>query len=278
MTAGPIAVRAVPGWLGRLLLACSVLLVLPAAACAQDAREHFQVRIGPSYDEGDFGTSETTRTFFLPVTLKYLGDKFDLGVTMSFVSIDTPGGVTIIDGAPVPTDEGGGRRRTDSGFGDIFLRGRYFLVDDPGPQSPLPALSPFLRLKIPTADEDKGLGTGEPDFGFGLELDKTFGNVIVFGDVGYTIIGDPPDQDFRNRPAASLGAGMRLSDLVTLIGLVDWRRAIVSGRDDALELVGVVTLRLTPTIAVSPNAFVGLTDGSPDFGIGVELSYKFGRF
>ncbi|MGH7278086.1 MAG: hypothetical protein ACREJG_05305 [Candidatus Rokuibacteriota bacterium] len=261
-----------------VLVACMLGLALPPAASGQAPREHFQLKIGPSYDEGDFGTSDTTRTFFLPLTLKYLGDRFDVGVTMSYVSIDSAGGVTIVDGRPVETGEERGARRTDSGFGDIFLRGRYFLIDDPGPQSPLPALSPTLVLKIPTADEDDSLGTGEPDFGFGLELDKTFGNLIVFGEVSYRIIGDPPGQDFRNRPAAYVGAGLRLSDLVTVIGLVDWRRALIAENDDPLELVGVVSLRLTPTILVSPNAFVGLTDGSPDFGIGVELSYKFGRY
>jgi hypothetical protein len=272
--------RRTRGLLGLALAACALVLALPAAAAAQDTpREHFQIKIGPSYDEGDFGTSDTTKTFFLPVTLRYLGENFDVSATFSWVHIDTVGGVTLIDGTPVPTDEGAGERRTDSGFGDISLRARYFLIDDPGPQSLLPSVWPFVKVKIPTADEDKDLGTGEWDFGLGVELDKTFfGWVTVLGDVSYTFIGDPPGENFRNRPTASIGVALKVAEPITVTALLDWRRAIVSGTDDALELLGMVTFRVSPTFSVTPNAFVGLTEGSPDWGVGVELSYKFGRF
>lgn len=48
--------------------------------------------------------------------------------------------------------------------------------------------------------------------------------------------------------------------------------------DDALELTGIVQYRLARTLMVSPYVFVGLTDGSPDFGLGFEVSWKFGRY
>jgi len=127
-------------------------------------REHFQLKIGPSYDEGDFGTSQKTRTFFFPFTLRYLGERWDLGVTTSFVRLDAPGNVVIVDGQPQNTRGAAGAREVNSGFGDMVLKGRYYVVDDPGPDSWLPTLAPFLKLKLPTADENKGLGTGEVDW------------------------------------------------------------------------------------------------------------------
>lgn len=261
------------GWLAAAVL--SLLVAAQPHASAQE-REHFQLKIGASYDQGDFGTSDTTRTVFVPVTLKYLGDRFDLGVTASFVHIDTEGRVTLLEGAPTRTATG--RRQTQSGIGDTVIRGRLFLFDDPGPGSPLPSVSPFAKVKIPTADEDKGLGTGETDYGFGIELDKSFGPFFLFGDVSYTVIGSPAGEDFRNRPAASFGVGGRLSNTLILSGLIDWRRAIVRGKDDPTELVGVLTYRISPTVSVSPNFSVGLTDGSPDFAVGIELAYRFGRY
>jgi hypothetical protein len=254
-------------------VALVVLTVRPAAA--QD--ERFQVKLGPTYEQGDFGMSEITRTYFVPLTLKYLHPKFDLAVTMAYVRIDSPGGVTFVEGSPTVTAHVEQQpRRTDEGFGDILLKGRYFLLEDSGSSSWVPALTPFLKLKIPTAE--RNLGTGEPDYGFGLEVDKTFGPVIVFGDVSYTVIGEPAGQDFRNRPGASLGAGWRISNLLTVVGLVDWRRAIVAGQEDPVELVGAVGFRLTPTLSLTPYVYVGLTKGSADVGAGLELSYKFGRF
>lgn len=241
-------------------------------------REHFQLKFGPSYDEGDFGGRETTRTFFFPVTFRYLGERFDVGITGSFIHLDAPRDVVIVEGQPQPGGRAGGGRESVSGLGDLILRGRYYLVDDPGPGSWLPTLAPFVKLKIPTADEDRGLGTGEVDGGFGLEFDKTFGSFLVFGDVSYTFIGDPPGQDFRNRPAASLGVGYYVSPDILVGGLIDWRRALVRGNDDPVELVGLAQFRLARTFTVTPNVFVGLTDGSPDWGVGVELSWKFGRW
>ena len=267
-----------PRWfLGAFLVTLAALTATPAGA-QQDEREHFQVKLSPSYDQGDFGTSETTRTFFLPLTLRYLGKSFDVAATFSYIRIDSPGDVVIVDGAPNPVGTPAGERRVENGFGDILLKGRYFLIDDPGLPSPSPSVVPFLKLKIPTGNESKGLSTGKTDFGFGVELDKTFGPWIVFGDVSFTFMGDPDDIDFRNRPGASLGAGYRISDLLSVAALVDWRRALVQGQADPVDLLGLVTIYVTRTLSITPNVVVGLTDGSPNWGVGVELSWRFGRW
>jgi len=249
----------------------------PTVEAQTAEREHFQIKVGPSYDEGDFGTSQKTRTFFFPFTLRYLGERWDLGVTTSFVRLDAPGNVVVVDGQPQKTQGASTAREINSGFGDMVFKGRYYLVDDPGPTSWIPTLAPFAKLKAPTADEKKGLGTGEVDWGFGVEWDKSFGAFFIYGDASYTIMGSPPGQDFRNRPGASIGAGYRVTPAITVSTLLDWRRAIASGADP-MELNGMVTFRVSRTISVTPNVFVGLSNGSPDWGAGVELSWKFGRW
>ncbi len=261
-------------WATWMVVATAIALATSRPVSA-DEREHFQLKLGPSYDQGDFGTSDTTRTIFVPLTFKYLGEHFDIGLTVSYVHVETATGVTLVEGTPTRT--GQSTSTSAGGFGDMVLKGRYFILDDPGPSSPLPSLTPFVKVKFPTADEKKNLGTGEYDYGFGLEWDKRFGSFFIFGDVSYTIIGDPPGQDFRNRPAASLGAGYRISDLWTVFSWVEWRRALATG-PDPVDLVGVVSYKITPTLTISPNVTVGLTNGSPDWGVGVELSYKFGRW
>jgi hypothetical protein len=239
-------------------------------------REHFQLKFGAGYDQGDFGTHDTTRSFYAPVTFRYLGERFDVGVTASLIYLDTESSVVIIDGVPTPTDRQ--RNSRDVGFGDLYFKGRYYLLDDAGPSSFLPGLAPFLKVKAPTADADKGLGTGEWDVGLGIEWDKRFREFFLLGDFSYTFIGDPPHQDLRNRPAASIGIGRQFTPEVAVVALLDWRRSIVAGHDDALELTGVLQYRLTRTLLLSPYVFVGLTDGSPDFGVGFEVSWKFGRY
>lgn len=250
----------------------------PTTPAEKTGREHFQLKLTPGYEQGDYGADGTTRIFALPLTLRYLGDVWDLSATFSYLRVDSPGNVTFVAGQPAPIDGGADRRRVDEGFGDIVLKGRYYLLQDTGELASLPSITPLLRLKIPTADSPE-LGTGEPDFGFGVEFDKLFGrSFIVFGDVTYTIIGEPAGEDFRNRPGASIGAGYRVSELITVSGLLDWRRAITDRQSDPVDLLGFVSFKLAPTFTATPYVSVGLTDGSADFGLGVELSFKFGRY
>jgi hypothetical protein len=253
------------------------ILLLIAAGPAAAQREHFQLKLGAVYEQGDFGTSEETRTFTAPVTVRYLGERFDFAVTTFFLYVDSPQQVVFVDGSP---NVGGqaGERETEAGLGDTVLKLRFYAVDDRGPESWVPGLTPFVKLKIPTGDEKKGLSTGEFDGGLGLEFDKQFNSFFILGDVSYTFMGDPPDQNFRNRPAASLGVGVQLGPKWSVVALLDWRRALIEGTDDPLELLGILTARLTPTMTVAPYAFMGLTDGSPDWGLGFEVSYRFGRW
>src|SRR5262245_12117522 len=256
----------------------AVLLLAGAGKAFTEEREHFQLKIGPTYDQGDFGTGVTTHTLYVPVTFRYLGDWWDVSITSGFVYLDAPANIVLVDGAPTQTNPGTGTREQNTGLGDTLLKARFFVVDDPGPNGWWPALTPFLKFKIPTADEDKNLGTGQPDGGFGVEFDKTFGNFIVYGDASFTVMGDPPGQNLRNRPGASIGAGYRIDQTWTVSGLLDWRRALVKGNDDHLGLYGIVTMKLSRTLSVSPYVLVGLTDGSPDFGVGFEVSYRFGSW
>jgi len=256
-----------------LSLLC-VLTWIVSSAWGQTEREHFQIKIGASFDRGDYGTPDTTRVLFVPITFRYLGEKYDLSVTPSFARVDTTGGVRLIEGVPTPTGERNTLRALQSGAGDTVIRSRYFLV---GGTQTRPSITPFVKIKIPTAPENLNLGTGKTDVGFGVELDHQVANTLLFGDLGYTMIGKVPGLNLRNRVGGSFGLGERLSDKTILSGLVDWRRSIVIGTPDPAELMGVLTYRVNRSVTVSPNMYVGLTSSSPDFGGGLEIAFRFGR-
>ncbi|MCW5799015.1 MAG: hypothetical protein LZF60_310216 [Nitrospira sp.] len=58
-----------------------------------------------------------------------------------------------------------------TGLGDISFYGKYQLLKE---TSTLPALSFRVGVKAPTGDADQVFGSGHPDAGIGLALDKTF--------------------------------------------------------------------------------------------------------
>jgi hypothetical protein len=87
----------------------------------------------------------------------------------------------------------------------------------------------------------------------------------VFGDVGYTVVGKVPGLDLRNRTTVGFGVGRELSEATTISGMFDWRSAIVAGNPNPAEFTGVLSYKLSPSVTLSPNGFVGLTSGSSDF-------------
>src|SRR6186713_2958353 len=79
-------------------------------------------RMGVGYDQGEFGSGETSRAAYLPVSLRFAANRFDLTVSSSFARIDTAEGVRLIDGVPVQT--GAGVPLQESGIGDTVVRSR----------------------------------------------------------------------------------------------------------------------------------------------------------
>ena len=244
-------------------------------------REHFQIITGFSYLEGDFGTGTTAQTIYMPFTLRYLGERFDVGLNIPFVYKDSSAAISIIDGRPI-------RIRNDPvsniidliapGVGDLSVKGRLYLFDDPGTDSFLPAITPTARVKFPTADASEGLGTGEYDFGLGLELDKQVENFFLFADFGYTFIGNPPGTNLRDQISAGTGVGYQILKSLSASVTYAWSRALVSGTDDPMDIITNVSWRITRTFTWTPFVSFGLTDGSPDYAVGFSLSKRFGRF
>ncbi len=59
------------GWVGAVV--SGLLLLAPGQGRAEE-RDHFELKVGATYDQGDFGTSDTTRTLFLPVPSSIWGN------------------------------------------------------------------------------------------------------------------------------------------------------------------------------------------------------------
>ena len=260
----------------RTLLLPLLLLLFPARfAWTQDtAREHFQLKIGTAYDHGDYGSTQTTQTRYLPVTFRYLGEKFDISAAPSLAIVDTAGGVVLIDGVPTPTGTASSTQGTQFGAGDTLLRAHYYLLEG---TTSHPSITPFAKVKTPTAPESLNLSTGRTDVGFGTEWDQQISRTLLFGDLSYTFIGPMTGITLRNQVGASFGVGRRISKAITVSGMLDWRRSILAGNSNPTDLIGVFTFKPSRTVSISPNVYAGLNSSSAAFGAGLEFSYRFGR-
>jgi hypothetical protein len=262
---------------GKRAFLLPLLIFLPCfQAWGQDAaREHFQLKIGTAYDRGDYGSTQTTQTRYLPVTFRYLGKKFDVSVAPSLAMVDTPSGVVLIDGVPTPIGTASTTQETQFGAGDTLIRAHYDLLEG---TTSRPSITPFAKVKIPTAPERLNLSTGKTDVGFGVEWDQQISRTLLFGDLSYTFIGKITGITLRNQVGASVGAGQRISRTMTVSGMLDWRRSILAGNPDPTDLIGVFTFKPSRTVSISPNVYAGLNSSSAAFGAGLEFSYRFGRY
>ena len=212
----------------------------PAASEANGSSRYFRVTFatGLDFSTGDFGTDTDADTWYVPTSLKLEWDPFFLKVTVPYVIVD----------------------------GDVVLSGGYVYF----PTSPfLPVVELSGKVKFATADEDKGLGTGEENYSLQLDVSKQFGWFTPFGAVGYKFIGDPPGVDLNDKIFASAGFSARLSDRVSAGVVYDWAESAVAGRSDIHEISPFGSIRFGNHFSIDPYALVGLTSASPDWGVGV---------
>jgi outer membrane protein OmpA-like peptidoglycan-associated protein len=95
----------------------------------------------------------------------------------------------------------------ETGFGDVKLGAKYKFLDDYNKDSVGLALKAYVKL--PTADENKGLGTGKADFGGDLILSKSLGRKAdLHASIGYEINGDPDEVNIGN--AFKWGVGVNV--------------------------------------------------------------------
>lgn len=249
--------------------------LLCAAAVSRAAETDWRTSASLMYESGTYGTGTRSSSLYVPVTVKRLfGDAF-ASATVPFVSQTSDGSVRNVGGRPVKTGRGsaGSATTTHSGLGDVVLRGGYDLLrDDPHPLD----LTAVAKVKLPTADEDKGLGTGEFDAGAGLEAAKLVApGWTVLADLYYTAIGDPPGTNLNNQVAGDAGVSRLLQKDLTLTGLFEASNSLVSGEPSPRDLRGILDFRVDDRSAVFASAMIGLSKGSADYGFGFGGSVKF---
>jgi hypothetical protein len=223
------------------VFAALFLFLAAGSASAADGRGYLDLSGG--YKSGDFGTPVTTNLLYSIATLGYASPEYDFSVSAPWLRLS--------DGS------------TETGPGDVILRGQHLLV--PEGSSGL-SLDGSVAIKLPTADETKGLGTGEADYGGFLGLHQRFGSYKLSLLGGYILTGDPPGIDYRNIVLYGIGLAKTFVATQVMISF-EGRQAVVSGMKNPQEIHAGVFHILNADYAVKASGFVGLNNGGPDSGV-----------
>ena len=130
------------------------------------------------------------------------------------------------------------------------------------------------KVKVPTADEDRNLGSGATDFYAQLDTFKTWGRITGFATAGYRFPGDPPDGSLRNTGYASGGASVRLANRASAGAYYSWSAASSSARHDSHELIAFASLRASERWSLEPYGVWGIAGYVPDYAVGLTLRYR----
>ncbi len=221
-----------------------------------------------NYSSGDYGLAADTEVYVALVNLAYETASWRFQAGVPYLHVEGPATV-VGGGAGVGTRPPGS---SETGLGDVTLSGTYKF----GPLTDAAIDTDFTaQVKLPTADEDKGLGTGETDVYLQFDVRKTYGRFTPFATLGYRFLGTNATYPLEDGLFASLGVATPVTDTTTVGASVSWREKIVAGGDDSIDAIAFAQQTLTTQWSALGYVLVGFTDAAPDFGVGAGVSYKF---
>lgn len=266
-----------------------------AANDETDPPQRAAVSLGAEFFSGDYGTDNTIRSLYLPLVVTWLPtERLNLGIEIPFIyqssSAVTTGlyrsGTMMVQATE--GDSGGNgniggntlqqpRDSTSStssvsGLGDIILRlGVIAHFED----EKTPQLRPSLFLKCPTAKVSDNLGTGEYDFGAGLEASKWIGNLYLNGEGFYVWQGKAEGFGLKDYLSLSGSVGYLLTANLEPMLIIKKESAPSIYSGDLLEVRARLLFLLSEKTSLDLFLSKGLSTSSPDYGGGLTVSYSF---
>ena len=155
------------------------------------------------------------------------------------------------------------------GVGDMYAYLKYRVW---GEQNLFPALTLKPFLKLPTASERKGLGSGKTDFGLTAVFSKSFVGFNLHVDGTYTVIGE---KDVTDPFSLGLAGEFEITEGFNLVGEIRYGNNSNSSRKDdpATFLAGFQT-EIAGAI-FDAGVTLGLNSAAADYLFTVGVTFKF---
>ncbi|NTV14627.1 MAG: transporter [Desulfobulbaceae bacterium] len=277
----------------QVLLAVALSVLTMAASSIQAVfaaiPPQFSLGLGVDYARGNFGTDSTSTYTTVPLILDwYPNQRFKLELTVPFLDQSTSNTGYAASGNGIAAAQYAGKGRglnqsgtkvvvssseDQSGFGDITMEASYNLLLD---GATLPDLGLICYLKFPTADADKGLGTGAFDWGPGLRLAKWLGDWQPFLEGRYIFQGASSAQTgARDYLLADVGLGYGWNENLYFAGFSRLGSASFEEMSAPREARLKTVWGFGENSSLEAYLLKGLSHGSPDLGGGISFFVGF---
>ena len=272
------------------LAVSAATLTVAMTASAEEGK--LTVGSGFNYSSGDYGSTATTRIRSVPFDLGYERGLWTFKLSVPYVDISGPANVIpgvgrvknnnlnlrgSVGGIGIGAGGAGGSAGSQSsgnarGMGDVVTSAAYNLYNDNASQFGVDVSG---RIKFATADENKGLGTGENDYGVGVDVYKKLDRITAFGGIGYTKMGTSANIVLKNVFNASAGASLKLGEASALGLVLDYRERVSDTSSPRREATAFYSFRPTKAWKTQVYLLKGFSDGSPEYGAGMSAAYAF---
>lgn len=218
---------------------------------------------GFDFSRGDYGLEDRTTVYYVPMNVTIDYKQFRTRVSFPFLASSGPMRI----GATKDEILTGEAR----GFGQLQVDLSYLFVPE---IAGLPYLEVSGKISAPT-ETRRALGTGLWSFALQGEMFKSFGRFTPYLGAGrrfYEACGCR--QQLDDRFFTSIGISGRLSEELSVGVGYDWLEAARSDIADSHEIVPYASYWLSDDWSLGPYVVIGLSDGSPQYGVGFSMSLR----
>lgn len=261
----------------KFIAAILTLVLCQAVVASAGEASNVSLGVAPSYSEGKYGTKTDTTIVYLPAILKVKVDDLSFKLTVPYIYVEAAPGTRVSGGMVIgppmgPPPPGPVARTTESGLGDIWAEARYRIHGS----GAMPDFIPYVKIKFGAASNANGLGTGENDYEGGLGLEWSIGDrLFPFVDGGYRVVGSPAGIALNDIATYDGGLMLKAGKESYLTGMLMGHQSEVASQAAALDAVIAWNYRDENRFGFQVFVDKGLSNGSPDFAVGINIEKGF---
>ena len=256
-------------WTRKLVSSVAVAFLATAGATAW-AETRLSFSTGVDYSSGEYGGTETTEVIAVPFAVRLTMDDWSFRVAASYLDVTGPADISE-DG---DSNEAPGtvvRMGSDTGWGDttVSVERAFRRIGGSNMYAEVSA-----RARLPTGDEDKGLGVGATDYAVVTEVGVSSSAGGAYISAGYRFLGERDEGPERqDGTQAAIGFWLPVGNRMRVGAFGNWREASVEGNDDPANAGAYLSYRMSERLRVTLTASGGLSDASPDHMVGVRFNW-----
>ncbi len=165
-------------------------------------------------------------------------------------------------------------RESESGLGDLAVSPRWKYFDQ---ARFLPSQAVSFTVKFPTADREKGLGSGETDYDLTwIATERINEKVQVDANLGFSWIGKPEDENASDLFHHGLALEVQLLESVQWVGEVFGEKELTSGGETVWLYSSGFRWAALPNLTLDAAAGSGSSGEAPDLMATAGLTWTFG--